>query len=88
MLPHVKAAGANGNDDSVHAGHDNVVVDDTIAVNASNVLSWANGTAFTVSTTGLHQMVIYGREDGVRVDQVIVNQSSGTPTWSGQSPRY
>jgi hypothetical protein len=84
---HVKAAGANGGDDSVHAGLDGAVVDDTIAVNATNVLSWAHGTAFTVSSTGLHTVIVYAREDGVRVDQVIVNQSSGTPTWTGQSPR-
>jgi hypothetical protein len=85
---HVKATGAHAGNNSVHGGLDGAVVDDQIDTNDTNTLTWANGTAFTVNTTGLHTVVVYAREDGVRVDQIIVNQSSGTPAWSGQSPRY
>ena len=84
---HVLATGAHGGNNSIHGGLDGAVVDNQIDTNDTNTLTWANGTAFTVNTTGQHTVIVYAREDGVRVDKIIVNQSSGTPTWTGQSPR-
>jgi len=43
----------------------------------------------TVSSTGLHVVNVYGREDGFRFDKVIVDKSSAAPSGAGpgQSPR-
>ena len=51
------------------------------------VLTWVDGTAFTVGSTGLHTVVVYAREDGVKVDQIVIDQSSATPNWSAESAR-
>jgi hypothetical protein len=84
---HALATAVNGNSDSLHIGLDGAIVHNNLATNASNSLSWANSAGFNVATTGLHTISVYAREDGVKVDKVVVNKTAGSPNWSGESAR-
>lgn len=75
--------GTTGTGDSCFGGIDGVA-------NTSNYdFADTNGTwgwqtkSFTVNTTGAHTFTVWGREDGFKVDKVVINQSSTAPTGDG-----
>ena len=84
---HALATGPHGGSDSIHIGLDGAVVHTNLATNATGALTWANSVGFNVGSTGVHTVTVYAREDGVKVDKVVVNKSSGSPSWSGESAR-
>jgi hypothetical protein len=84
---HALATGAHGGNDSLHIGLNGAIVHNMLTTNATNSLSWANSVGFNVPSAGVHTVSVYAREDGVRVDKVVVNKTSGSPSWSGESPR-
>jgi hypothetical protein len=84
----VRAAGPNGSGDSVHGGMGGTVLMNRIDVNSANTLGWYSKT-FTVGSTGVQTVNLWGREDGVFVDKIVINKSSTAPSGAGpaESPR-
>ena len=76
---------AGANDDSVHVGLDGVgagIIVNDLAFPPENTWNWETGRAGTnptdtrlainVTTTGLHTLNIWMREDGVKVDRIVL----------------
>jgi hypothetical protein len=84
----IRGSGANGNDDSAWAGVDATLIATNYAPNASGALTW-QGQTVSIGSAGLHTVNVYGREDGFRLDKIIVNKSATAPSGAGpgQSPR-
>ncbi len=96
----IRGAGPSANDDSIHAG-----LDGTAPASADRIsgpswvpgFGWANTPAdgppatLAVSTTGLHTLNLWMREDGLSVDKILLRKDSSTtaPTGAGpsESPR-
>ncbi len=82
----VRAYASNGNDDSVHAGIDgttNTAAAITLVASQYNAWSWTtNRTGFTApptvtpTTNGLHTFSLWMREDGMRVDRVLLTTNA------------
>lgn len=91
---HVWIRGDNGNGspdtgNSCWAGIDNTVIGTphTFAVN-SDVWGWTSQT-INVTSTGIHTLNVWIREDGFQIDKIVVKTSSTAPTGNGpsESPR-
>ncbi len=94
-----RGSGPNGNGDSLHVGIDGVEnnLSDRITLNITNTaFGWRKSTMdgvdaqITVSSRGIHNINIWMREDGARVDKMLLTTSATfTPTGTGppQSPR-
>jgi lysophospholipase L1-like esterase len=84
----------NGSDDSAHVGVDGQAV--TSADGISNVprgsWGWTQSTVdgppatLTISTAGVHTIHLWMREDGLRVDRLLLRQSSATTAPAGIGP--
>lgn len=93
----ILGCGANGNDDSCHAGLDGKEIDTCDTLSGWNGrYAWSNASSdgprstFEVSTVGVHTLNIYMREDGFIVDKVLLTTNADyTPTGDGpaESPR-
>ena len=85
----LRGSGANGNDDSVHAGLDGTVVANHITsfgTSASWTKRLTGGTiiTFNVATTGIHTFNLWMREDGLKLDKIVLSKSSSySPTGMG-----
>jgi len=89
----IRGAGPSGNDDSLHAG-----IDGTGPATADEISNfpiwWAwsrmtrDGTParISVSTPGLHTFHLWMREDGMRVDKILLRKSSSSATPAGAGP--
>ncbi len=87
----VRGIGATGNDDSVHVGLNNAA--NTTADRISNLSTnwtWTKATmdgpvaTINVPSTGVHNVNLWMREDGVIVDKLVITSNSGyTPTGNG-----
>lgn len=72
-----------GGSDSAFAGLDNSPASNYFDFNDSaNVWGWISQT-ISVSTTGLHTIIVWGREDGARIDKIVVSSSSTAPSGNG-----
>jgi len=93
----LRGSGATQDDDSVHAG-----IDGTGPVSADRItgfgagLGWSKSTmdnvvaTIVVSTPGTHTFHLWMREDGFRVDKILLTTNAGfTPSGAGpaESPR-
>jgi len=88
----VRGVADNTAGDSVHYGVDGVVVSsgpgDSIRVNTSS-FEWSNGSgaviaSIDITSTGLHTLDIWMREDGIVIDRLLLTTDTGyTP---GQPP--
>jgi glucose/arabinose dehydrogenase/mono/diheme cytochrome c family protein len=74
--------GANGTDDSIHVGVDG---GSSVAMTLSQTGTWqwsnsiqgvAGAAAFNVASTGNHTVNLWMREDGMRIDRVILTTNS------------
>lgn len=94
----LRAFAKDTSDNSVHVGLDGqaVTTADHISTGAYNSWAWVQSTmdgpvaTIKVTTAGLHTVNIWMREDGLRVDRLLLTTSSTTvPTGSGpaESPR-
>ena len=88
----VRTSAPTGNDDSFHAGLDGVSYTNTSGVGMGNVVGdwgWTNeansgqSVEIVVNTPGLHTLNIWMREDGVKVDKMILTQASTAPNGIG-----
>jgi hypothetical protein len=93
----VRAIGPSGNDDSCHAGLDgNAMASADRMGSFSTTLSWSRATldgpvaSINVASAGVHVFNLWMREDGVRIDRILLTTNSGyTPSGAGpaESPR-
>jgi len=87
----ILAYGMDGNADSMHAGLDGEAIatcDRLSGINAN--YTWSNGTmdpedsTFEVTSTGLHTLNIWMREDGSVIDKIVLTTNPNyTPTGTG-----
>ena len=75
----VRAWGSSGFDDSCHAGLDNQAIATCDQMNGwDNNYTWSNDTrdpersSFEVTSTGLHTLNIWMREDGAIIDKIVL----------------
>jgi hypothetical protein len=75
----ILAWGAGGNDDSCHAGLDGEEVDTSNAMSGWNgVYQWSNNTmdgppsTIEITSTGIHTLNIWVREDGLIIDKIVL----------------
>ena len=88
----VRMQGATGTDDSLHAGIDGAAntTADRMSAGTGGTFAWVKATmdgpvaTVTVPTTGLHRVSIWMREDGTRLDKVLLTSSAAlTPAGNG-----
>jgi hypothetical protein len=82
------APGVHGANDSCWGGVDCVVITPHHVSNAMDLFAW-QGQAVTVETTGIHTVSVWGREDGFKLDKIMINKSAELPSDTGpdESPR-
>ena len=92
----VRMLGANGNDDSVHAGLDGTLLSagGVGMSNSNGNWAWVNSASgvvtFSIPTAGEYTFNIWPREDGVMIDKVVLTKSTSfTPSGTGpaESPQ-
>ncbi len=94
----IRGRGPSGNDDSVHVGLDGAAVStaDRISSFPTGGFGWTKATmdgaaaTINVTTTGVHTINLWMREDGTIVDKVLLTtNASYTPTGAGpaESPQ-
>jgi hypothetical protein len=89
----VRAQAPNDAGDSVHVGIDGTIVDTADRISgfpAGGVFAWSNATmdnapaTLTVPAAGAHTINLWMREDGIRVDKILLTtDASYTPTGAG-----
>ena len=88
----VRMYASGGNHDSCHAGIDNQenLTANRIEVPEVSQWTWTNTTmelttaTITIDTTGLHKVNIWMREDGSRVDKILLTPDANyVPTGAG-----
>ena len=77
----IRGYGSGGGSDSVHAGLNGVATITVISVPRTG-WGWVSRT-IDVPSAGVHTINIWMREDGVRIDKIVVNQGA---TVSGPGP--
>ena len=89
----VRGLAADGNSDSVHAGLDGNESSSSAAITSFSYSGWSWGrmryldgqpARITVSSTGVHTLNIWEREDGFIIDKIVLTTSSSyTPSGTG-----
>jgi hypothetical protein len=80
---HIRGDGSNGSNDSCWGGRDGVLLT-TVYDYPEVVNSWAWRTVSLGSVTaGIHTINVWAREDGFRLDKIVINTSSTAPTGAG-----
>jgi len=89
----VRGAALSGSDDSCHAGLDGVGPASADRIDGFGTdWTWKRDTMdsapamLVINTTGLHTIHLWMREDGLRVDRVLLRKSSSSTPPSGQGP--
>jgi hypothetical protein len=74
--------------DSCFAGIDDALTPTYTFATTTGVWGW-RGHALEVDSAGVHTVSIYAREDGFRVDKVVIQADDSTPSDAGpdESPR-
>lgn len=82
-----RATGADWQGDSLHWGLDGKYIEEVVLSQWSG-FGWHSKT-LRVDTLGLHTLHIWPREDGVRLDKVVINKNKTSPIGPGpsESPR-
>jgi hypothetical protein len=85
----LKGWGESGNDDSVHFGIDGLALsssfDDSAAVGRQGYFEWTSHLSgggrpvINVPSVGLHTINLWMREDGARIDRIMVSTSGAMP---------
>jgi len=80
---HGDNAGTNSNGDSCYVGVDGAIDLTYLDVaDAANIWGWGT-RPITISTSGVHAITFYGREDGFKADKIVINTSTTPPTGNG-----
>jgi hypothetical protein len=90
----IRGHGDSGNDDSCHAGLDGAGPASADKLTGFNSSGWvwkrgtSDGPAATLEITapGLHTIHLWPREDGIKVDRVLLRTSSSSTAPSGKGP--
>ncbi len=91
----VRGTAATTSDDSIHAGLDGTAPSTADRINSSVFLTgfnWTRDTSdasparFTVSTPGVHVIQFWMREDGFKVDKILLTTSTTTTPPAGVGP--
>ncbi len=90
----IRGQGDSGNDDSLHAGLDSTGPASADKLTGFNSTGWvwkqgtSDGPAATLDITvpGLHTVHLWPREDGIKVDRVLLRTSTSSTAPSGQGP--
>jgi hypothetical protein len=82
------AGEGQGGSDSCFAGLDGVLTPSYVFSSTPDDWGW-QGQALDVATPGVHIVTVYAREDGFRVDKLVILAESTAPTGNGpaESPR-
>lgn len=94
----LRGRGANGNDDSVHAGLDGIALGSADKIDGfTTSWKWSRNTmdgvpaAVNVPAPGIHTFHLWMREDGMEIDKILLtsNNTSAAPAGSGpaESPK-
>jgi len=92
----ILAYGMDGNADSMHAGLDGEAIETCDRLSGINGnYTWSNSTmdpedsTFEVTSTGLHTLNIWMREDGSVIDKIVLTTNPNyTPTGTGSEESY
>ncbi|MHC4738480.1 MAG: hypothetical protein ACYS9Y_06215 [Planctomycetota bacterium] len=87
----IRGYGASGSDDSCHGGLEGQEISTCDRISTfSTSYTWSKATmdgvdaTFDVPSTGVHTVNIWMREDGFRIDKIVLTTNSGyTPTGEG-----
>ena len=88
----VRGSGPTGSDDSIHVGLNGLAVDtaDRMSFLKDGTWQWSNATSdgpvatITVTQAGVQTVNVWMREDGVRIDKILLTLSSSyTPAGTG-----
>jgi hypothetical protein len=80
---HIRGDGSDGANDSCWGGRDGTLLT-TIYDFPEVVNSWAwRSVSLGSVTAGIHTINVWGREDGFRLDKIVINTSSTAPTGAG-----
>ena len=88
----IRGSAPSGADDSLHAGLDGASPASADRISSFTTWGWKQSTmdvapaTLTVSTPGLHTIHLWMREDGLRVDKLLLRTSSSTTAPSGTGP--
>jgi endo-1,4-beta-D-glucanase Y len=84
---YIRSTGASRNDDGSWGGVDDEHIKQAFAPNSTGTLTWGFRSV-TVSSPGVHTVSLWGYEDGVRIDKVVITQGAA-PTGLGpaESPQ-
>ena len=90
----VRGAGDSGTDDSCHAGVEGAGPASADRISGLTTTGWAwkrdtmDGVPATLSiaTPGVHTIHLWMREDGLRVDRLLLRKSSSSTVPSGSGP--
>jgi lysophospholipase L1-like esterase len=90
----IRGSADSGGDDSIHAGLDGVGPDTARKISGFNSTLWVwkqnmvGGipATLTVPSAGLHTVHLWMREDGLRIDKILLRTSSSTTPPSGAGP--
>jgi hypothetical protein len=74
-------AESSAGSDSCYAGIDGATPQYTFE-DVSGTWGWRSQT-FTITSAGLHTISVYGREDGFRIDKIVVNTAASAPSGNG-----
>lgn len=81
---HLRADAPDSNGNSCSVGINDVVYGTSYDFSATpNTWGWLSKQAITVPSVGVHKITVWGREDGLKVDKIVVTTSSTTPTGNG-----
>ena len=90
----VRGSAANGNDDSLHAGLDGAgpASADRLSSFTSSGWVWKRDTmdgvpaTLVITAPGLHTIHLWMREDGLKVDKILLRTSASSSAPSGKGP--
>jgi hypothetical protein len=90
----IRGLGANDDNDSVHAGLDGIGLSTSDRIDVGTDWTWSKDTMdgpvaiINVSSTGLHTLNLWMREDGFMADKIVLTtRSSYVPTGTGPPER-
>ncbi len=88
----IRGSAANGNDDSLHAGLDGAAISSADRISGFRSWTWKRDTldqapaTLVISSPGIHTIHLWMREDGVRVDRLLLRTNSSATAPSGTGP--
>jgi Gylcosyl hydrolase family 115 C-terminal domain len=80
---HLYGDGPNGAGNSAFAGVDGTAMGAFYDFPGTSTNVWRSQGTVNVTTTGAHTVSVWAREDGMKINKIVVNKSATAPTGSG-----